>query len=39
VTIKVKSLSVGTHKLVAKYGGDSYTNKSKSKKLKVTVTK
>jgi hypothetical protein len=39
VTIKVKSLSVGTHNLVVKYGGDSYTNKSKSKKLKVTITK
>jgi hypothetical protein len=39
VTIKVKSLSVGTHKLVAKYGGDAYTAKSKSKTLKVTVTK
>jgi hypothetical protein len=39
VTIKVKSLSVGTHNLVVKYAGDSYTDKSKSKKLKVVVTK
>lgn len=39
VTIKVKSLSVGTHNLVVKYAGDSFTNKSKSKKLKVVVTK
>jgi hypothetical protein len=39
VTIKVKSLSVGTHNLVVKYAGDKFTNKSKSKKLKVTVTK
>ena len=39
VTIKVKSLAVGTHNLIVKYAGDGYTNKSKSKKLKVTVTK
>ena len=39
VTITVKSLSVGTHDLVVKYAGDDYTAKSKSKKLKVTVTK
>jgi len=39
VTIKVKSLSVGTHSLVVKYAGDSFTDKSKSKKLKVVVTK
>ena len=38
-TIKVKSLAVGTHTLTVKYTGDDYTNKSKSKKLKVTVTK
>jgi Bacterial Ig-like domain (group 3) len=39
VTIKVKGLSVGTHDLVVKYSGDTYTDKSKSKKVKVTVTK
>ena len=39
MTIKVKGLAVGTHTLVVKYEGDDYTDKSKSKKLKVTVTK
>jgi hypothetical protein len=39
VTIKVKGLSVGTHDLVVKYAGDDYTNKSKTKKVTVTVVK
>jgi hypothetical protein len=39
VTIKVKGLTVGSHTLVVKYGGDSFTDKSKSKSLNVTVTK
>jgi hypothetical protein len=39
VTIKVKTLSVGTHDLVVKYAGDDFTNKSKSKKITVTITK
>ena len=36
-TVKVKGLAVGSHKLTVQYKGDSYTNKGKSKVLKVTV--
>jgi hypothetical protein len=36
-TIKVKGLAVGSHKLVVTYKGDGYTDKGKSKTLKVTV--
>jgi hypothetical protein len=39
VTIKVKGLTVGSHTVVVKYAGDSFTSKSKSKSLNVTVTK
>ena len=35
--IKVKGLAVGSHKLVVYYKGDGYTDKGKSKKLKVTI--
>jgi hypothetical protein len=35
--VKLKGLKVGAHKLVVTYKGDSYTDKSKSKKLKVVV--
>ncbi len=37
VNIKVKGLKVGAHNLAVSYAGDSYTDKSKAKKLKVTV--
>jgi hypothetical protein len=36
-TIKVKGLAVGSHKLVVTYKGDDFTDKGKSKTLKVTV--
>ena len=35
--IKVKGLKVGAHKLVVYYKGDGYTDKGKSKKLKVVI--
>lgn len=35
--VKLKGLKVGAHKLVVMYKGDGYTDKSKSKKLKVVV--
>ena len=36
--VKVKGLAVGSHKLTVQYKGDGYTDKGKSKALKVTVT-
>ena len=36
-TIKVKGLAVGNHKLTVYYKGDGYTDKGKSKALKVIV--
>jgi hypothetical protein len=38
-TIKVKGLAVGSHKLVVTYKGDDFTDKGKSKAIKVKVTK
>ncbi len=35
--IKVKGLAVGSHKLTVSYKGDDFTDKGKSKALKVTV--
>ena len=35
--IKVKGLGVGSHKLTVLYKGDGYTDKSKSKAIKVTI--
>lgn len=35
--LKLKGLKVGAHKLVVSYKGDSFTDKSKSKALKVVV--
>ena len=35
--MKVKGLAVGSHSLTVFYKGDSYTDKGKSKALKVTV--
>lgn len=37
--VKVKGLGVGNHKLVVTYKGDDFTDKGKSKTLKVRVTK
>jgi hypothetical protein len=37
-TMKLKGLSVGSHKLSVTYKGDDYTDKGKSKQIKVTVT-
>ena len=39
VNIKVKGLKVGSHKLVVQYKGDDFTDKSKSKPVKVSVKK
>jgi hypothetical protein len=35
--VKVKGLKVGSHSLTVSYAGDAFTNKGKSKALKVTV--
>jgi hypothetical protein len=35
--VKVKGLGVGSHKLTVLYKGDGYTDKSKSKAIKVTI--
>jgi hypothetical protein len=38
-TIKAKNLSVGKHAIVVSYAGDGFSNKSKAKKLVITVTR
>ena len=35
--MKVKGLSVGSHKLTVYYKGDGYTDKGKSKALKINI--
>ncbi len=36
-TVKVKGLAVGSHKLTVYYKGDGYTDKGKSKALKINI--
>ena len=38
VTVLLKSLKPGTHKLLASYAGDAYSSKSKSSRVTVTVS-